>query len=171
MPTRGSSDPAVEAMVGYAADADGHGVLYARLTGAQAKWLLRFGFRVARAAPAFRSSDWLRRVDRGLASVLQARRSRSAFHTRRMRSSSRRSRPGGSRRIDVHSVRSSAMRAQLICEVRGANRSDRRSDATGTSGSGAERCGMTFARLRPADLPVETDALARALLGCVLVRD
>jgi DNA-3-methyladenine glycosylase len=30
---------------------------------------------------------------------------------------------------------------------------------------------MTFARLRPADLPVETEALARALLGCVLVRD
>jgi DNA-3-methyladenine glycosylase len=30
---------------------------------------------------------------------------------------------------------------------------------------------MTFARLRPAGLPVETRALARALLGCVLVRE
>jgi DNA-3-methyladenine glycosylase len=30
---------------------------------------------------------------------------------------------------------------------------------------------MTFARLDPARLPVETRALARALLGCILVRD
>ena len=30
---------------------------------------------------------------------------------------------------------------------------------------------MTFARLAPADLPVETETLAVALLGCVLVRE
>lgn len=30
---------------------------------------------------------------------------------------------------------------------------------------------MTFARLTPEQLPIETRALARALLGCVLVRD
>lgn len=41
-----SSDPAVEAEVGYAADASGNGVAYARLTGPAAKRLLRLGFRV-----------------------------------------------------------------------------------------------------------------------------
>jgi DNA-3-methyladenine glycosylase len=30
---------------------------------------------------------------------------------------------------------------------------------------------MTFVRLRPESLPIETRALARALLGCVIVRD
>lgn len=30
---------------------------------------------------------------------------------------------------------------------------------------------MTFVRLRPERLPIETRALARALLGCVIVRD
>jgi DNA-3-methyladenine glycosylase len=30
---------------------------------------------------------------------------------------------------------------------------------------------MTFTRLLPAQLPIETQALARALLGCILVRD
>lgn len=51
MQARGSSDPAVEAVVGYAANPDGRGVLYARLSRRQAKWLVRLGFRVAAPRP------------------------------------------------------------------------------------------------------------------------
>jgi DNA-3-methyladenine glycosylase len=35
----------------------------------------------------------------------------------------------------------------------------------------ASKSGLSFTRLRSAHLPVETRALARALLGCILVRD
>lgn len=42
-----SSDSAIVALVGYAADGRGHGVAYARATGARTRQLLRVGFRSA----------------------------------------------------------------------------------------------------------------------------
>jgi hypothetical protein len=41
-----STPPAVVAQVGYAADRRGRGIVYARVSGAQAEHLLRVGFRV-----------------------------------------------------------------------------------------------------------------------------
>lgn len=51
MPHTSSSDLAVEAVVGYAADPRGNGVLYARLSSRHAERLVRIGFRVASRAP------------------------------------------------------------------------------------------------------------------------
>lgn len=47
-----SSDPAVEALVGYAADGRGNGIAYARVRGPRSRTLLRSGFRVATAGPS-----------------------------------------------------------------------------------------------------------------------
>lgn len=46
-----SSDPVIEATIGYAADARGNGLTYTRLTGSQPNRLLRIGFRVPGPAP------------------------------------------------------------------------------------------------------------------------
>jgi hypothetical protein len=46
-----SSEPALEAILGYAADSRGNGVLYAHLSGARAKRLVRLSFRVGVAPP------------------------------------------------------------------------------------------------------------------------
>jgi hypothetical protein len=46
-----SSDPAVEAVVGYAADARGNGLAYVRLARARSKRLLRLGFRLTMPEP------------------------------------------------------------------------------------------------------------------------
>jgi hypothetical protein len=51
------------------------------------------------------------------------------------------------------------------------DRSHGRTDAKGRSGSSAERCGVNPLRLDSEALPVETKALAKALLGCILVRE
>ena len=67
-------------------------------------------------------------------------------------------------------LRAAALRAQRARGVRRADRDHRRAHAKGASRSNAERRCMTLARLTPADLPIETRALAQALLGRVLVR-
>ncbi|MHB8145594.1 MAG: DNA-3-methyladenine glycosylase, partial [Vulcanimicrobiaceae bacterium] len=50
-----------------------------------------------------------------------------------------------------------------------------RPDGSGKGGSGAARRGVNLEvplrRLRPGSLPVDTAALAEALIGCALVRD
>ena len=51
MPNMPSSDLAVEAVVGYAADARGNGVLYARLSNPRTERLVRVGFHVTTRVP------------------------------------------------------------------------------------------------------------------------
>ena len=68
MQTMRSYDPAVEAIVGYAAAEGGNGLAYVRVTGAQSKQLLRIGFRVTAPPAVVRPSDWLRRAHGGIAS-------------------------------------------------------------------------------------------------------
>ncbi|HVN68207.1 MAG TPA: hypothetical protein VMU38_00940 [Candidatus Binatia bacterium] len=53
--TRGGTDSAVEASVGYAADERGNGLAYARLTGPRSRRLLRVGFRIGKRAPCERA--------------------------------------------------------------------------------------------------------------------
>jgi hypothetical protein len=58
MRTMRSSDPAVEAAVGYAVNERGTGLAYARLTRPGARQLLRVGFRVAAPASSDRATGY-----------------------------------------------------------------------------------------------------------------
>lgn len=71
-------NPGVEAAIGYAADARGNGVAYARLTGRRRRQLLRVAFRIAEPTrPIDRASGYA-----ALAAVARALRKRGILHVR-----------------------------------------------------------------------------------------